>query len=98
MFTFILNLIGCAGTPTQESLGEYTDDTIITTRVKSAIIKDPELSAAEINVETFKGKVQLSGFISSQHAINRAVQIARAVKGVKEINNKMELKTQKTKK
>ncbi len=84
--------LGCTSTPTQESTGEYVDNSVITARVKTAIFKDPSLKSAEINVETFKGVVQLSGFVSSQSDINRAVEIARAVDGVKSVENDMQLK------
>lgn len=84
--------LGCTSTSTQESAGEYMDNSVITARVKTAIFKDPSLKSAEINVETFKGVVQLSGFVSSQPDINRAVEIARAVDGVKSVENDMQLK------
>lgn len=84
--------LGCASTPKQEGTGEYIDDTVISTKVKAAIIKEPTLSSAEINVETFKGVVQLSGFVSSQADINRAVVVARGVAGVKSVQNSMRLK------
>ncbi len=83
---------GCASTETSSGTGEYIDDTVITTKVKAAIFNDSTLKSAEINVETFKGTVQLSGFVSSQSDIDRAVSIARDVKGVKSVENDMELK------
>lgn len=83
---------GCASTPHKESTGEYLDDSAITTKVKAAIFNEPGLSSAEINVETFKGKVQLSGFVSSQDKINRAVEVARGVNGVQSVSNKINLK------
>lgn len=83
---------GCASTPTREGTGEYIDDSVITTKVKAAIINDPALKATEINVETFKGVVQLSGFVSNQADINKAVEIARGIKGVKSVKNDMRLK------
>lgn len=93
MVTLALMLsLGCTSTPTQESTGEYMDNSVITARVKTAIFKEPSLKSAEINVETFKGVVQLSGFVSSQSDINRAVEIARAVDGVKSVQNDMQLK------
>lgn len=88
----LTSLIGCAGTPTQEGTGEYFDDTVITTKVKAAIFNEPSLKSAEINVETFKGTVQLSGFVSSQANIDKAVQIARGVPGVTSVRNNMRLK------
>lgn len=85
-------LVGCAGTPTKESTGEYIDDTVITTRVKAAIFNEPTLKSAEINVETFKGTVQLTGFVSSRADINKAAELARGIKGVTSVRNDMRLK------
>ena len=85
-------LMGCASTATQEGTGEYVDDTVITTKVKAEIFNEPSLKSAEINVETFKGVVQLSGFVNSQEDINRAVRVARSVKGVVSVKNDMRLK------
>ena len=84
--------LGCASTPKQEGTGEYVDDTVITTKVKAAVFNDAALKSAEINVETFKGVVQLSGFVSSQANINRAVEVARSVAGVKSVKNDMRVK------
>src|ERR1700687_5561343 len=84
--------LGCASTRTQEGTGEYVDDTVITTKVKAAILNEPTLKSAEINVETFKGVVQLSGFVSSQAAESTAVAVARKVEGVKSVKNDMRLK------
>ena len=86
------SLLGCAGTSKQESTGEYLDDTVITTRVKAAIFNEASLKSAEINVETFKGTVQLSGFVNSRADINKAVEVARGVKGVTSVRNDMRLK------
>ena len=88
--TFILMLVlasfvGCASTAKQEGTGEYFDDTAITAKVKSAVLSEPTLKSAEINVETFKGVVQLSGFVSSQANINKAAEVARGVSGVKSV-------------
>jgi osmotically-inducible protein OsmY len=85
-------LMGCASTATQEGTGEYVDDAVITTKVKAEIFNEPSLKSAEINVETFKGVVQLSGFVNSQEDINRAVRVARSVKGVVSVRNDMRLK------
>tara|TARA_R110000787_G_scaffold26539_7_gene74075 strand:+ start:724 stop:1038 length:315 start_codon:yes stop_codon:yes gene_type:complete len=85
-------LVGCASTDDQAGTGEYIDDTVITTKVKAAIFNDPELKSMEINVETFKGVVQMSGFVNSQADINQAVRLAREVKGVKSVKNDMKLK------
>lgn len=83
---------GCASTSKQEGTGEYVDDTVITTKVKAAILNDPALKVAEINVETFKGVVQLSGFVSTQAMMDKAVAVTRAVGGVKSVKNDMRIK------
>jgi osmotically-inducible protein OsmY len=87
-----MGTLGCTSTRTQESTGEYIDDSAITTQVKAAIMHEPGLKVAEINVETFKGVVQLSGFVSSQEEINSAINVARGVNGVKSVTNKMQVK------
>ena len=84
--------LGCASTAKQEGTGEYVDDTVITSKVKTAIFNEPGLKSAEINVETYKGVVQLSGFVSSPSAENKAVEVARNVAGVKSVKNDMRLK------
>jgi len=83
---------GCASTAEQESVGEYVDDTVLTTKVKTAIFNEPTLKSAEVNVETFKGVVQLGGFVSSAAAIGKAVEVTRGVAGVKSVKNEMRLK------
>lgn len=85
-------IVGCAGTETREGTGEYVDDAVITTKVKAAIFKEPTLKSAEINVETFKGSVQLSGFVSSRANMIKAVDLARGVNGVKAVRDDMRLK------
>jgi osmotically-inducible protein OsmY len=85
-------LAGCASTERHESTGQYVDDTTITTKVKAAIFNDPMLKSAEINVETFKGRVQLSGFVSSRASIDRAVSLAQGVSGVTSVANDMRVK------
>ena len=85
-------MIGCAGTATKEGTGEYVDDTVITTKVKAAIFNEPSLKVSEINVETFKGTVQLSGFVKYESDMNRAVSLARNVGGVTSVKNDMRLK------
>ena len=85
-------IAGCASSSTKEGTGEYIDDTVITTKVKLAIMEDPALKSSEINVETFKGVVQLSGFVVSQDAINKAIETARSVNGVTSVKNDMRLK------
>jgi hyperosmotically inducible protein len=83
---------GCGSTTTKEGTGEYVDDSVITAKVKGAIFNDPDLKVNEINVETFKGTVQLSGFVRSQADINKAVEVARKVAGVKSVKNDMRIK------
>jgi len=94
-FFFVIllaSLLGCASTANQEGTGEYLDDSVVTAKVKAEIFRDPSLKSAEINVETFKGVVQLSGFVNSQEDINRVVGVARAVEGVVSVENDMRLK------
>lgn len=81
-----------ASTSKKESPGEYVDDAVITTKVKAAVLEEPSLKSAEINVETYKGTVQLTGFVRSRADINKAVEIAKGVKGVKSVKNDMILK------
>jgi osmotically-inducible protein OsmY len=90
--TMLLTTLGCASTRTHEGTGQYVDDTVITTKVKSAILGEPGLKVSEINVETFKGVVQLSGFVSTRHDIDSAIRLARNVDGVKSVKNDMQLK------
>jgi len=84
--------VACAPTRTRESTGEVVDDSVITTKVKAELVKDPDTKAHQINVETFRGTVQLSGFVDSAKARNKAVQIARNVSGVKEVKNSLEVR------
>ena len=84
--------LGCAATRTHEGTGEYVDDSVITTKVKAAIFNEPGLKVSEVQVETFKGVVQLSGFVSSRDDIKGAVRVASAVNGVKSVTNDMQLK------
>jgi hypothetical protein len=88
----LVALTACASTNSTEGMGEYVDDSLITTKVKAAVLNEPTLKSAEINVETFKGRVQLSGFVNSQGDIERAVALARGVKGVSAVTNDMRLK------
>ncbi len=88
----LLTAAGCASTAKTEGTGEYVDDSVVTTKVKAALVNDPDVSAAEINVETFKGVVQLSGFVNSRADMNKAIEIARGIKGVKSVKNDMRLK------
>jgi BON domain len=88
----LATLLGCASTPTREGTGEYIDDTVITTKVKAAIFAEPTLKSTEINVETFKGVVQLSGFVSSEADTQKAVEVTRKIKGVESVKNDMRVK------
>jgi hyperosmotically inducible protein len=88
----LASVVGCTATATKESTGEYVDDSVITTKVKKAIFDEPSLKSAEINVETFKGIVQLSGFVSSADNENKAAEVARTVKGVKSVKDDMRVK------
>lgn len=88
----LFSFLGCASTAKQEGTGEYIDDSVITAKVKTEIIKDDTLKSSEINVETFKGVVQLSGFVNSQADIARAIEVARNVKGVTSVKNDMRVK------
>ena len=88
----LIAIVGCAPTPKQEGTGEYFDDTLVTTKVKAAIFNEPTLKSSEINVETFKGVVQLSGFVSSLDASHKAVNTASKVNGVVAIENDMRIK------
>jgi len=84
--------VACASTSKQESTGEYVDDSVITTKVKSMLAADDFLKSFKISVETYKGSVQLSGFVNSQQAVDKAGQITRSVKGVKSVKNDLIVK------
>lgn len=88
----IVALVACAPTAKRASTGEYIDDTLITGKVKAALIADPELKATEINVETYKGTVQLSGFVRSPDHIPKAVQLTRGIAGVQGVKNDIAVK------
>lgn len=101
--TIGLGLAGCAtngerpeGTEVSQTPGAYMDDSLITTKVKTAIFNEPGLDSAEIGVETYQGVVQLSGFVESRSDISRAVEVARRVEGVKSVKNDMRLKSTRT--
>ncbi|CUU24201.1 BON domain-containing protein [Duffyella gerundensis] len=87
-----LTLSACAPTPTKEGTGGYIDDTVVTTKVKTQLLGDDALKSREINVETFKGRVQLSGFVSSPQMARHAVEVTRSVPGVKSVVNNMQVK------
>jgi len=84
--------LGCASTPKSAGTGEYIDDSVITTKVKAAILDEPTLKVFQINVETFKGEVQLSGFVDSAQSVKKAGEVAAGVKGVKSVKNSLIVK------
>jgi osmotically-inducible protein OsmY len=88
----VATFTACASTATRESTGEYVDDSVITTKVKSLLVADDFLKSFQIGVETYKGVVQLSGFVNSQQAVDKAVQITRSVKGVSSVKNDLIVK------
>jgi osmotically-inducible protein OsmY len=88
----IATVVACASTPKQESTGEYVDDSVITTKVKSLLAADDFLKSFQIGVETYKGIVQLSGFVNSQQAVDKAAEITRSVQGVKSVKNNLIIK------
>ena len=92
LLMLIATLAACASTSTRESTGEYVDDSVITTKVKSLLAEDDFLKSFQISVETYKGTVQLSGFVNSRQAVDKAGQIARSVKGVKSVKNNLIVK------
>jgi osmotically-inducible protein OsmY len=87
-----LAVTSCASGPTRESTGEYIDDTAITTKVKTTLLEDNEVSALDVGVETFKGRVQLSGFVETQREKAKAEELARRVAGVKSVSNDLIVK------
>jgi osmotically-inducible protein OsmY len=92
LIMFIATLVACASTSKKESTGEYVDDSVITTKVKALLAEDDFLKSFQIGVETYKGTVQLSGFVNAQKAVDKAVEIARSVKGVKSVKNDLIVK------
>ena len=81
-----------AQTPERQTAGEVVDDGVVTAKVKARLVDDPVTKAYQINVETFKGTVQLSGFVDSAEARSRATQLASAVGGVKDVKNALEVR------
>ena len=92
LMMLIASFVACASTSKQEGAGEYIDDSVITTKVKSQIAADDFLKSFQISVETYKGIVQLSGFVGTQLAVNKAGEIARGVQGVKSVKNDLIVK------
>ena len=88
----LTSVVGCATNAKTESVGQYVDDSVITTGVKAAILNEPTLKVSEINVETYKGVVQLSGFVAAQDSIAKAASVARTVKGVQSVKNDIRMK------
>jgi len=88
----VLLAAGCSSTPSQSSTGQYIDDSAITTKVKTAIFNEPSLNVAQINVKTYKGVVQLSGFVDSSANASKAGSVAREVKGVASVENDLKVK------
>ena len=92
LLMLIATFASCASTPTRESTGEYVDDSVITTKVKSLLANDDFFKSFQISVETYKGTVQLSGFVNSREAVKKAGEIARSVNGVKSVKNNLIVK------
>jgi osmotically-inducible protein OsmY len=92
LLMMIATLVACASTSKQEGAGEYVDDSVITTKVKSLLADDDFLKSFQITVETYKGTVQLSGFVDSQKAVDKAGEVAGGVKGVKSVKNNLNVK------
>lgn len=87
LLVLMIAFLGCASTQKQSSPGEFIDDSVITTKVKAAIFEEPTLKTLQISVETFKGEVQLSGFVDSAQNVKKAGEVARGVAGVKSVKN-----------
>lgn len=92
LLAVIATLAACASTPTRESTGEYVDDSVITTKIKSMLAADDLLKSFQISVETYQGTVQLSGFVNSRKAVDKADEIVKSVKGVKSVKNNLIVK------
>ena len=92
LLMLITTFAACASTATRGSTGEYVDDSVITTKVKSLLAEDDFLKSFQISVESYKGTVQLSGFVNSQKAVDKADEIVRSVKGVRSIKNNLIVK------
>jgi osmotically-inducible protein OsmY len=92
LLVLVVGLAACASTSKQSGTGEYIDDTVITTKVKSQLAADDFLRSFEISVETYKGVVQLSGFVDNQATIDRAGEVAGEVQGVVSVKNNLIVK------
>jgi len=89
---FLATFLGCASTPKHESTGQYVDDSVITTKVKSAIFSEATLKTMQINVKTYQGVVQLSGFVNSTQSVTKAGEVARTVLNVVRVENDLIVK------
>lgn len=90
---FVPALAACTATRDRQSAGEYIDDATLTAKVKAALAESSDVKAREVNVETHRGEVQLSGFVGSQAEAQKAVQLARNVKGVRSVKNDIRIKS-----
>jgi len=88
----LISILGCAATPQSASTGQLIDDSVITTKVKAAILEEPSLKTLQISVETFKGVVQLSGFVDSAQSVTKAGEVAGRVAGVVSVKNDLTVK------
>jgi osmotically-inducible protein OsmY len=88
----VVAVVGCAGTATSRSTGTYIDDKTISTQVVAKLAADPATKATQIQVETYNGVVQLSGFVDTKESIPKAEEIARSVEGVKDVKNNLVLR------
>ena len=93
--SMLISISACTATETKESTGQYVDNSVLTAKVKTAIFNEPTLKSSEITVETFKGEVQLSGFVSSIEQTNKAVEVAKSIPGVTAVKNDMRVKGSK---
>lgn len=91
-FILVTALVGCASTQKRQSAGEYVDDSVITTKVKTAIFNEPTLKTTQINVKTYNGVVQLSGFVDTPASVTRAGEVAERIEGVMAVKNDLIVK------
>lgn len=87
-----LTVVACSSTPTSESTGQYVDSSVISNKVRAAIVKDPQLSIFQISVTTYKDVVQLSGFVDTQAQKERAGEVAKTINGVRDVKNNLVVK------
>lgn len=85
-------MAACSSTPSQQSTGQAIDDGVVTAKIKAKLIEDPVTKAHQINVDTFKGTVQLSGFVETDQARSRALQLARDTDGVKSVKDSLQVR------